>query len=140
MGMNLALMESFLFFSRLIDLFFKFFAGWGFRVVPALFWRDMYRALEPGAHPSTLRTAHYSPFLHNAVLSVSMAFSDDKQVRARSNRELLAKRAKDQIETECQKPVISTISGLSFLGSFHSGQNEHGLGYMYFGAFPFPSA
>jgi hypothetical protein len=93
----------------------------------------MFRALQSNAPPSTLRTAHYSPFLHNALLSVSLAFSDKKEMRSRANREKLAKKAKGEIEAECVRPVISTVSGLAFLGTFHSGQNEHGLGYMYFG-------
>jgi hypothetical protein len=118
---------------ELVELFLKTFSAWGLRVIPQLFWRDMYFALKPQALPSSLRTAHWSPFLHNSLLSVALSFSDKKEVRSRENRMLFAKSAKEQMDSECLKPEISTITGFSFLGSFHSGQNEHGLGFTYFG-------
>ena len=93
----------------------------------------MFFALQPNSVPAAKRTAHWSPFLHNALISVACAFSDRAEIRATENRELFAKAAKDQIEAECVRPTISTVTGLSCLGSFHSGRNEHALGFMYYG-------
>ncbi|KZS87965.1 hypothetical protein SISNIDRAFT_433285 [Sistotremastrum niveocremeum HHB9708] len=117
----------------LLHLFFQFFASWNFRVSPTLFWRDMYEALKPNASPSSLRTAHYSPFLHNAMLSIAAAYSDSLAIKAHPNRILFANAAKAMFEDECQSPTISTVSGFSFLASFHSGRNEHALGFVYIG-------
>ena len=104
-------------------------------MVPNLYWRDMYISLLPASMESTLRTAHWSPFVQNALLAVATAFSDDPLVRARQNRELFAKKAKAMLEDEVSKPSLSTVMGFSLLGTFHSGGNEHGLGFMYFGEF-----
>jgi hypothetical protein len=120
-------------YYKIMRLFNQTFSSWGMRVIPHLFWRDMYYALQPNAPESAQRTAHWSPFLHNSMLSVALSFSDQPKVRARSNRELFAKAAKAQMDQECLKPEISTITGFSFLGSFHSGHGEHGLGFTYFG-------
>jgi len=57
--------------DKILDLSFKFFAMWTFRIVPFLFLRDMYRALSVPRSEERPRTPHYSPMLHNAVLSVS---------------------------------------------------------------------
>ena len=116
-----------------IDLFMKFFASWGMRIIPSLFWRDMREAMKPNAPTTAVRTAHYSPFLHNAILSIACAFSDDPIIRQCGNRELFAKKAKEVLEDECIRPTISTVSGFQFLASYHSGRNEHGLGFLYCG-------
>ncbi|KZT38249.1 hypothetical protein SISSUDRAFT_774606 [Sistotremastrum suecicum HHB10207 ss-3] len=119
--------------DKLLNLFFQFFSSWGFRVSPSLFWRDMREALSPHAPPSALRTAHYSPFLHNSILAIATALSDYPQIKADANRLMFADAAKSVFEDECKRPTISTVSGFSFLSSFHSGRNEHALGFVYIG-------
>ena len=83
---------------------------------------------------SAIKTTHYSPMLHNALISVATAFSDDPRVRDLRARQAFAKEAKGYLETECQMPTISVVHALSMLGSFHSGIGEQTLGYLYFGS------
>jgi hypothetical protein len=71
--------------------------------------------------------------LHNALIALASAFSDDPRVRDLKSRQYFAAAAKNAIEEECQKPNISVVHALSILGSFHSSQGEQMLGYMYFG-------
>lgn len=120
-------------FHRVIDLLFKFFACWGFRIVPELFLRDMHRALSIPPSEAPPKSTHYSPMLHNAVLALATAFSDDLIVRNNDMRICYAQKAKEYIELECQKPSLSLVNALNFLASFHSSQGEQSLGYLYFG-------
>jgi Fungal specific transcription factor domain len=120
-------------YLRLLDLLFKFFSSWCLRVVPILFLRDMFRALSvPPSQPAP-RTSHYSPMLHNALLALAMAFSDDPRICDLNSRQYFARKAKSYIEAECQSPNISVVHALSFLASFHSSLGDQTLGYMYFG-------
>ncbi|KAJ7151924.1 fungal-specific transcription factor domain-containing protein [Mycena crocata] len=119
--------------DRVLDLCFKFFTSWCMRIVPALFLRDMYRHLGvPRAHTPP-KTPHYSPMLHNALIALATAFSDDPRIRDLKSRQYFAAAAKNYIEEECQRPNISVVHALSILGSFHSSQGDQMLGYMYFG-------
>jgi Fungal specific transcription factor domain len=120
-------------FPRLLDLLFKFFTSWCLRIVPALFLRDMYRALHLPPSHTPLKTTHYSPMLHNALVALAMAFSDDPQIRDLKSRRLFLDQAKSYIDTECQSPNISVVHALSTIGSFHSSMGEQSLGYLYFG-------
>ena len=72
--------------------------------------------------------------LHNALISIATAFSDDPRVRDLKARQAFAKEAKGYMERECQMPNISVVHALSVLGSFHSGLGEQTLGYLYFGS------
>ncbi|KAF8909703.1 fungal-specific transcription factor domain-containing protein [Gymnopilus junonius] len=119
--------------DKALDLLFKFFTSWCLRIVPALFLRDMYRALSvpPGHHPP--KTPHYSPMLHNALVSLGLAFLDDYKFRDLRVRQYFANTAKSWIEAECQKPNLSVVNALDILASFHSSQGDQTLGYMYFG-------
>lgn len=115
------------------------------RIIPDLFLRDMYTFLHPStslsrpstpSHPSqhaSPRLPHYSPFLHNTLLAVATAFSDDPEVRKMEVRVKFAEEAKGYIETECSRPSISAVQALSMLASFYSGQGQQTLGFMYFG-------
>ncbi|KAK7696105.1 hypothetical protein QCA50_000748 [Cerrena zonata] len=80
--------------DKLLDLFFKFFSAWCMRTVPEFFLRDMLRALSLPANQPALRTAHYSPMLHNSILALAAAFSDDPNKRAIPYRDYFAKKAK----------------------------------------------
>jgi hypothetical protein len=73
--------------------------------------------------------------LHNALISVATAFSDNPSIRDPKSRQCFASTAKSYIEAECQEPNISVVHGLSFLGSYHSSLGEQTLGYLYFGEF-----
>jgi len=119
--------------DKLLDLLFKFFTSWCLRIVPPLFLRDMYRALSLPASQPPPKTAHYSPMLHNALVALATAFSDDPRIRDLKSRQYFARRAKSYIDTECERPNISVVHALSILGSFHSSMGDQTLGYLYFG-------
>lgn len=118
---------------RLLDLLFKFFTSWCLRIVPVLFLRDMYRVLRVPRSHMPPKTPHYSPMLHNALMSLATAFSDQPRIRDLNSRQYFARKAKDYIESECQRPNISVVHALSILASFHSSQGDQTLGYLYFG-------
>jgi hypothetical protein len=120
---------------RILDLLFKFLTSWCLRIVPDLFLRDMYRAISVPRSQSPPKTTHYSPMLHNALIAVATAFSDDPRIRDHKSRQYFASTAKSFIEAECQEPNISVVHALSFLGSYHSSLGEQTLGYLYFGEF-----
>ena len=103
------------------------------RIIPELFLRDMHRALHAPSSAPPPKTAHYSPFLHNSLLSVATAFSDDPQISSMETRQKFADEAKSYIEDECSRPSISAVQALSMLASFYSGQGLQTLGFMYFG-------
>lgn len=71
--------------------------------------------------------------LHNAVIALATAFSDDPRVRDMNFRQYFARKAKSYFEDECRQPNISVVHALSILGSFHSSQGDQTLGYIYFG-------
>ncbi|KAJ7062675.1 hypothetical protein C8F01DRAFT_948653, partial [Mycena amicta] len=118
--------------DRILDLVFKFFTSWCMRIVPTLFLRDMHRYITHRG-PQKIKTAHYSPMLHNALLALGSAYSDDPAVCAISARRAIAAHAKSFIEAEVIHPDISVVNGLAILSSFHSGHGEVMLSYMYFG-------
>ncbi|KAG6918313.1 hypothetical protein DXG01_015405 [Tephrocybe rancida] len=118
--------------DKLLDLVFKFFMSWCLRIVPDLFLRDMYHTLSTPRSQTPPKTAHYSPMLHNALMAVATAFSDDPRIRDHKARQAFATLAKSYVEAECQQPNISVVHGLSTLGSYHSGLGEQTLGYLYF--------
>ena len=119
-------------FHRALDLLFKFFTSWCLRIVPTLFLRDMYRALCIPPSQTPPKTPHYSPMLHNALLSLALAFLDEPFIDLKT-RQIYASTAKSFIEAECRKPNLSVVQALSVLASFHSSQGDQTLGYMYFG-------
>ncbi|KAF7313069.1 hypothetical protein MKEN_00992200 [Mycena kentingensis (nom. inval.)] len=118
--------------DKILDLVFKFFTSWCMRIVPALFLRDMYRYLTSDPSDS-IKTAHYSPMLHNALLALGCAYSDDPRVRDITARRAIAAHAKSFIEAEVARPDISVVHALAMTGSFHSCAGEQMLGWMYFG-------
>jgi hypothetical protein len=84
--------------------------------------------------PPPERTSFYSPLLHNAILSLAVAYCDDPRVRNVEAGLFFASVAKDAIEIEVERPMLSTVQGLMLLGSFHSGSARHGQGYYFAGA------
>ncbi|TFY67876.1 hypothetical protein EVG20_g3777 [Dentipellis fragilis] len=119
--------------DRILGLFFRFFTSWGFRIIPELFLHDMCRSLSTPLGQIPPRTAHYSPMLHNALLSITTTFSDDPEVKKTEARRKFAIKARDRLEEECKQPDLSVILALSILSDFHLAQYEQILGYMYFG-------
>jgi hypothetical protein len=98
----------------------------------------MYRAIVAGeTNPIPPRTAHWSPFLQNSILSVALALSDKQVIRHRHNRDKFAKKAKSELERECSAPLISTLSGFFCLGTYHSTLSEQSLAFVYLGKYIF---
>jgi len=122
------------FFLRILDLLFKFYVPWCLRIVPALFLRDMYLALRLPASHTPQKTAHYSPMLHNALIALATAFSDNPHLRNLKTRLTFLEKAKSYIDIECDCPNISVVSGLAMIGNFYSSMAQQGLGYLYFGS------
>lgn len=119
--------------DRLLDLMFKFFTSWCLRIVPVLFLRDMWRVLNAPRTQFPPKATHYSPMLHNALLALATAFSDDPHIHNIESRQLFARKAKSYIEEECQSPNISVVHALAILGTFHACQGDPTMGYLYFG-------
>ena len=71
--------------------------------------------------------------LHNSLVALATAFSDDARVQDLKFRHYFANKAKSYIDAECREPDISVMHALSILGSFHSSLGDQTLGYMYFG-------
>jgi hypothetical protein len=71
--------------------------------------------------------------LHNTLVALATAFSDDPRIYDLTSRQFFARKAKSYLEDECQNPNISVVHALSILATFHSSLGEVTLGYMYFG-------
>jgi hypothetical protein len=119
--------------TRLLELLFRFFTSWGLRIIPKLFQRDMHRCLSMPSISPPLKTAHYSPMLHNALLAVATAFSDDPRIKDPAARRLFVDKARSCLESECEFPKLSAIAALSVLANYYSSENHPTLGYIYFG-------
>ena len=101
----------------------------GLRTNPILFRQDMTASTQP-PFP---RTSHYSPMLHNAVLSIALGYSDDDRLRDRATRKVFAAEAKSYIDEEGMNPTVATVQALAHLAAYHSLGAEHNLGWLYIG-------
>jgi len=119
--------------SSLLHLLFRYFTSWALRIIPKLFLRDMHRCLTMPNSSPPLKTAHYSPMLHNALLAVATAFSDNPAIKDPATRQRFADKAKSCLESECEMPKLSAMTALSILANYHSSTNHPTLGYIYFG-------
>ncbi|KAF8208173.1 fungal-specific transcription factor domain-containing protein [Mycena galopus ATCC 62051] len=119
--------------DKILDMSFKFFTPWCLRLVPSLFLRDMYRVLNVPRSQKPPRTSHYSPLLHNAILSVNAVYSDDPYLRDRKTRQYFVNAAKALIEPECWKPDISLVHGMAFIGTFYADLGERIQAELYCG-------
>ncbi|WRT67559.1 uncharacterized protein IL334_004531 [Kwoniella shivajii] len=99
--------------DQAIDRFFTFYACW-----------DMRTALHTD---SPVKTAHYSPMLHNAILAIALGFSEWPYLRASDTRKIFAKKAKDFIDYEGMNPAVATVQAFAHLASYHSLAAEHNL-------------
>jgi len=119
--------------DRALDLFFRFFTSWTLRVIPHFFLRDLVIATEaPDPKP---QINHYGPMLHNIIMAIALAFSDEVALRERSLRDKFVAQGKTSLDAECQKPTLSTVQSLDLLSSYYSGMGDQTLGFMYFGLF-----
>ncbi|KAF7360527.1 Zn(2)-C6 fungal-type domain-containing protein [Mycena venus] len=117
--------------DKVLDLSFKFFTMWTYHVVPSLFLRDMYRALSVPPSEEPPRTPHYSPMLHNAILSISLAYSDKPYLKDPKTRLRFATAARSL--HAYTKADFSTIQAMTFLVSFYSDFGERIPAELYFG-------
>ncbi|KAJ6588295.1 fungal-specific transcription factor domain-containing protein [Mycena capillaripes] len=119
--------------DKILDLSFKFFTMFAFRVIPCFFLRDMYRALRVPRSEPPPRTVYYSPMLHNAVLCMSAVFSDDPYLRDPKTRHYFVSAAKSHLEAECKKPDISLVHSLAFMGTYFADLGERIQAELFFG-------
>ncbi|KAM0747627.1 hypothetical protein T439DRAFT_383241 [Meredithblackwellia eburnea MCA 4105] len=116
--------------NHLLDLFFSYFCVWCCWTDPDLFRRDM-RLCDGSSPARPSRTSYYSSLLHNAVLSLATAYSDDPRLEGAGVA--FADKAKEAMEEEAERPMLSTVQGLMLLGSYYSGRARHGLGWLWAG-------
>lgn len=116
-----------------MDILFKFVTCWCLRIIPSLFLRDMWKVLSAPAHLGPPKAPHYSPMLHNALLAVAAAFSEDPRIRDVRTRRIFADEARKYLEAEQRQPSITLIHSLSILSTYHSSLGEQTEGYICFG-------
>ncbi|KAJ7621071.1 hypothetical protein FB45DRAFT_1062110 [Roridomyces roridus] len=121
--------------DKVLDLAFKFCTTWCLRIDPSPFLRDMHRALSVSRSepPSTTPLSHYSPMLHNALLSVALIFSDDPHLRDLKTREHFANTAVVCVDTESKRPTISFVKALGLLGTFFVDKDDRIVADMFAG-------
>ncbi|KAF8184156.1 hypothetical protein K438DRAFT_1598856 [Mycena galopus ATCC 62051] len=102
-----------------------------FPIIPSLFLRDMYRALSIPRSEKPPPTPHYSPMLHNAVLSVSAAYSDSQHLRDPKTRRYFVQTA--QACFDFKKPNPSMVHALSFIAAFYTECGDRIPAELYFG-------
>lgn len=71
--------------------------------------------------------------LHNSLLAVATAFSDEPVIKDPVTRQRYADKAKSFLENECELPKLSAMTALSVLANYYSTTNHPTLGYIYFG-------
>lgn len=107
----------------------SYFNGWSWWIDEMPFrsdWAYSVSALDPQT-----RTQHYSPLLHNAILSVVSLYIDAPE--ARSQSKAYAVRAASLMEGEAERGMCSTVRGLLFLGSHHWAHNKRSVAWLYEG-------
>ncbi|KAJ7032129.1 hypothetical protein C8F04DRAFT_1359758 [Mycena alexandri] len=118
--------------DKILDLSFKFFTMWCFRIAPPLFLRDMHRALSVPPSDSPPRTAYYSPALHNVLLALSANFSDDPCIRHLETQLIFASTAKAYLEGDYERPSPCFVQTLACLGTFYADAGHRVLGDSFF--------
>lgn len=116
-----------------LDRFFRYFASWALRVNPQSFHRDLVAVVSSPPDKPSPRTHCYSPLLHNAILSVALAFADDDDLKPFEVRRAFAVEAQKHMEREGQKPTLASVQGFAILSSFHSSLGGHSHGWLSFG-------
>jgi hypothetical protein len=80
-----------------------------------------------------IKTPHYSPMLHNAILAIGLCYCDESHLRTPALRKVFVTEAKKHLETEGMNPSVATVQALAHLASGHSVDAEHNLGWLYIG-------
>jgi hypothetical protein len=80
-----------------------------------------------------VKTPHYSPMLHNAILAIGLCFSDEPYLRQPAVRKIFAREATTHLESEGMNPTVATVQALAHLASYYSLAAEHNLGWLYIG-------
>lgn len=93
----------------------------------------MYVSMQYGSPEKPVRTAHWSPFLQNAILALAIPISENDEVRNQRNRDKFANKAVQGMELEFDDPSISSLLGFSTLACYYSGMGEHTTAYTFFG-------
>lgn len=124
--------------DTLLHICFNYHTLWLHILEPDLFLRDMLLELTSDPNDSettksSRRLTYYSPFLHCALMSLATSFSRNPGVRSKRVREQFARRAKEFLESECERPTLAAIHGLTFLSEHHASLGERGVAYLYSG-------
>jgi hypothetical protein len=93
----------------------------------------MYISTKHGQPGKPIRSAHWSPFLQNAILALAIPISENDDVRCQTNRDKFANKAVQEMELEFDDPSISSLLGFSTLACYYSGMGEHTTAYTFFG-------
>lgn len=71
--------------------------------------------------------------VHNAILALAVVYCTDSRITSVPAGVFFSSVAKDSVESEVERPMLSTLQGLMLLGSVHSGAGKHGAGYFWGG-------
>ncbi|KZV83067.1 hypothetical protein EXIGLDRAFT_329364 [Exidia glandulosa HHB12029] len=106
-----------------LSQYFAHLTPWHFRVVPALFRRDMRIALStPRGATHVSKTPHYSAGLHCAMLAEAGSLAPDGCILKQSSaRDTLARTARNLIDDDCLRSVgtLASVTGLAVLAQYH---------------------
>ncbi|KAJ7255438.1 hypothetical protein B0H12DRAFT_532694 [Mycena haematopus] len=114
--------------DKIFDLAFKFHTM--FPIIPSLFFRDMYRALSVPRSEEPPATPHYSPMLHNAVLSLASVLSDNRYLRDLKTRQHFVQAA--QMCFDFKKPDHTMVHALAFIATFYTDCGDRIPAELYF--------
>ncbi|KAG9079931.1 hypothetical protein FRC06_007301, partial [Ceratobasidium sp. 370] len=114
---------------------FKYGTSWLLGLVPELFLHDMLYSLTSMEvqTPARPRLQHYSPLLHCSIMAFATAFSESPVIRAPETRGRFASWAKQWLDEEFNRPMMSLVRSLVLLAEYHCGIGEQETGYMYMG-------
>ncbi|KAK7048576.1 Zn(2)-C6 fungal-type domain-containing protein [Favolaschia claudopus] len=115
--------------DKVLDLAFHFHTM--FPIVTSLFLRDMYQALSVPPEDDLPRLTYYSPMLHNAILAISLVFSDDPNLQDPKTRLQFVRAA--QARFDFKKPDASMVHALAFIATFYTDIGDRIPAELYFG-------
>jgi hypothetical protein len=136
--------------DALLDLFGSFFAPWCIVIDMDQFKQGMHRCLTSSPDtPALYRSTHYSPLLHNALLSLACTLWKGGQVQpfpfpastqypthlppAQVASNALYDQAKVLMEGEMTRPIVSTVRAMMLIASINASRSRATLGYTYAG-------
>ncbi|KAJ6022340.1 hypothetical protein N7499_002897 [Penicillium canescens] len=121
---------------KALRAFFAFFNPWCWWVDEKRFRDDMGTVpTEASAFVrNELRTDHYSPLLHFAILAIGVMYLNEGPSFDRGRvSDSFARNAATFFEEEIESAKLSAVVGLMLLGSHHAGHARQSLGYIYSG-------